>query len=130
MKTEQVSLVVALPRCRHQQALCDWSGESLVPPCGCTLRTADEALKKMAAMIKLGLHVVDMPVLTRDKLATLADVQNFPAGYGWKPATMQRLAALALVENHAFMGIPRYYLTELGEKLLRARGLLKKSRFS
>ena len=27
----------ALPRCTHDSPLMDWSGEQLVPPCGCRL---------------------------------------------------------------------------------------------
>ena len=32
-----IDMTGALPKCEHGHYLCDWGGEPLVPPCGCTM---------------------------------------------------------------------------------------------
>lgn len=48
---DKTKIYAGLPRCIHGQALCDWSGEILQPPCGCTI---DNANQRWKAMIILG----------------------------------------------------------------------------
>jgi hypothetical protein len=40
-----------LPRCTHERPLMDWSGEQLVPPCGCRLVEPAELVTKKAELV-------------------------------------------------------------------------------
>lgn len=42
-----------LPRCKHGNCLCDWSGEWLKPPCNCDFNNTSRDNQKKMSYLKL-----------------------------------------------------------------------------